>query len=67
MLTPFRVSPLRDGKKVATVNGAEATIKVGKDGVMVDDAKVVTGLFNSGIPLDSMDKAFAGTSVSRIK
>ena len=42
MLTPFRVSPLRDGKKVATVNGAEATIKVGKDGVMVDDAKVVT-------------------------
>ena len=41
-----------DGKKVATVNastparqrhnGAEATIKVGADGVMVDGAKVVT-------------------------
>jgi len=31
-----------DGKKVGTVNGAEATIKVGKDGVMVDKAKVVT-------------------------
>ena len=46
MLTPFnsfsRLSAHRDGKKVATVNGAEATIKVGKDGVMVDDAKVVT-------------------------
>ena len=32
----------RDGKKVATVNGAEATIKVDDDGVMVDGAKVVT-------------------------
>ena len=31
-----------DGKKVATVNGAEITIKVGKDGVMVDGAKVTT-------------------------
>jgi transforming growth factor-beta-induced protein len=31
-----------DGKKVGTVNGAEATIKVGKGGVMVDKAKVVT-------------------------
>ena len=31
-----------DGKKVGTVNGAEATIKVGKNGVMVDKAKVVT-------------------------
>jgi len=31
-----------DGKKVATVNGAEATIKVDDDGVMVDGAKVVT-------------------------
>ena len=31
-----------DGQKVKTVNGAEATIKVGKDGVMVDGAKVVT-------------------------
>ena len=26
----------------------------------------MTGLFKSGIPLDSMDKAFAGTSASRI-
>ena len=31
-----------DGQKVETVNGAEATIKVAKDGVMVDGAKVVT-------------------------
>ena len=31
-----------DGQKVKTVNGAEATIKVGMDGVMVDGAKVVT-------------------------
>mmetsp|Transcript_36096 Transcript_36096/g.95113 ORF Transcript_36096/g.95113 Transcript_36096/m.95113 type:complete len:174 (+) Transcript_36096:246-767(+) len=31
-----------DGKKVATVNGAEVTIKVDDDGVMVDGAKVVT-------------------------
>ena len=31
-----------DGKKVATVNGAEITVKVGKDGVMVDGAKVTT-------------------------
>ena len=31
-----------DGAKVPTVNGAEATIKVGTDGVMVDGAKVVT-------------------------
>ena len=31
-----------DGKKVATVNGAEVSIKVGADGVMVDGAKVVT-------------------------
>ena len=29
-----------DGKKVTTVNGAEITIKVGKDGVMVDSANV---------------------------
>jgi uncharacterized surface protein with fasciclin (FAS1) repeats len=31
-----------DGAKVPTVNGAEITIKVGKDGVMVDGAKVTT-------------------------
>ena len=31
-----------DGAKVPTVNGAEVTIKVGADGVMVDGAKVVT-------------------------
>jgi uncharacterized surface protein with fasciclin (FAS1) repeats len=31
-----------DGAKVPTVNGAEVTIKVGKDGVMVDGAKVTT-------------------------
>ena len=31
-----------DGKKVPTVNGAEVTIKVGKDGVMVDAAMVTT-------------------------
>ncbi|KOO26524.1 beta-ig-h3 fasciclin [Chrysochromulina tobinii] len=29
-----------DGKKVTTVNGAEITIKVGKDGVMVNSANV---------------------------
>jgi uncharacterized surface protein with fasciclin (FAS1) repeats len=31
-----------DGKKAATVNGQEVSIKVGADGVMVDGAKVVT-------------------------
>jgi uncharacterized surface protein with fasciclin (FAS1) repeats len=31
-----------DGAKVPTVNGAKITIKVGKDGVMVDGAKVTT-------------------------
>jgi len=31
-----------DGKKVATVNGAEASVKIDDDGVMVDGAKVVT-------------------------
>ena len=31
-----------DGAKVPTVNGAEISIKVGADGVMVDGAKVVT-------------------------
>jgi len=31
-----------DGAKVPTVNGAEVSIKVGADGVMVDGAKVVT-------------------------
>ena len=31
-----------DGQKVATVNGAKITIKVGADGVMIDGAKVVT-------------------------
>ena len=37
-----------------------------KKHIMLDDDKVVTGLFNSGIPLESMDKAFAATSHSRI-
>ena len=37
-----------------------------KKHIMLDDDKVVTGLFNSGIPLESMDKAFAATSNSRI-
>jgi uncharacterized surface protein with fasciclin (FAS1) repeats len=31
-----------DGQKVKTVNGAEITIKVSSDGVMVDGAKVTT-------------------------
>jgi uncharacterized surface protein with fasciclin (FAS1) repeats len=31
-----------NGKKAATVNGAEVSIKVDKSGVMVDGAKVVT-------------------------
>ena len=37
-----------------------------KTHIMLDDDKVVTGLFNSGIPLESMDKAFAGMSCGRI-
>ena len=37
-----------------------------KKHIMLDDDKVVTGLFNSGIPLESMDKAFAGMSCGRI-
>jgi hypothetical protein len=37
-----------------------------KKHICLDDTKFVSGLINSGIPLDIMDQAFAGTSCSRI-
>ena len=37
-----------------------------KKHICLDDTKFVSGLINSGIPLDVMDPAFAGTSCSRI-
>ena len=37
-----------------------------KKHICLDDTKFVSGLINSGIPLDKMDQAFAGTSCSRI-
>ena len=37
-----------------------------KKHICLDDTKFVSGLINSGIPLDIMDPAFAGTSAFRI-
>ena len=37
-----------------------------KKQIRLDDTKFVSGLINSGIPLDTMDQAFAGTSAFRI-
>ena len=37
-----------------------------KKHICLDDTKFVSGLINSGIPLDTMDQAFAGTSAFRI-
>jgi hypothetical protein len=37
-----------------------------KKHIFLDDTKFVSGLINSGIPLDTMDQAFAGTSAFRI-
>ena len=65
-----------DGKKVATVNarsstpqahnGAEATIKVGADGVMVDGAKVVTtDMYNPFFLTNSRSSSARTTSRGR--
>jgi len=37
-----------------------------KKHIHLDDTKFVSGLINSGIPLDIMDPAFAGKSAGRI-
>ena len=37
-----------------------------KKHICLDDTKFVSGLINSGIPLDIMDPAFAGKSAGRI-
>ena len=55
-----------DGKKAATVNGQEVSIKVGADGVMVDGAKVVTtDMYNPFFLTNSRSSSARTTSRGR--